>query len=39
MPATGRRFDGVHTVQMLGHSMAATVLPEGAQVVYTFGFE
>ncbi len=31
--------DGVHTVQMLGHSMAATVLPEGAQVVYTFDSE
>ncbi len=40
MPATGSSvFDGVHTVQMLGHSMAATVLPEGAQVVYTFDSE
>lgn len=31
--------DGVHTVQMLGHSMAATVLPQGAQVVYAFDSE
>ncbi len=28
--------EGVHTVQMLGHSMRATVLPEGAEVVYAF---
>lgn len=31
--------DGVHTVQMLGHSMAATVLPQGAQVGYAFDSE
>lgn len=31
--------DSVHTIQMLGHSMAATVLPQDTEVVYAFDSE